>query len=45
MADRLAMGEFEKFEARRLAHEAETEGADFEETLKKLPAAKPGDKK
>lgn len=40
VADRLALGEFEKFEARRLVHEAATEDAALEEALRKLPVTK-----
>lgn len=45
VADRLAIEEYEKFHARRLALEAETENRALEEAVKKLSAKKPKDKK
>jgi hypothetical protein len=44
VADRLALGEFEMFEVRLLAHEAATEDAALEEALKKLPVTKRQDR-
>jgi hypothetical protein len=40
VADRLALGEFEKFETRRLTHEAAADNAALEEAVKKLPMTK-----
>jgi hypothetical protein len=47
VADRLALEEYEKFHARRLVAESETDERDFEEAVKKLkplPPGKPGKK-
>jgi hypothetical protein len=41
VADRLALDEYEKFQTRRLAGEAEADIKAFDEAIKKLPAKKP----
>jgi hypothetical protein len=41
VADRLALDEYEKFQTRRLALEAEADIQAFDEAVKKLPAKKP----
>ena len=40
VADKLAEGEYDKFQARRLAYEAKTDTKAFDEAVKKLPAKK-----
>jgi hypothetical protein len=44
VADRLALDEYEKFHARRLAAESEADERAFEETVKKLKPLPPGKK-
>ena len=44
VADRLALDEYEKFHARRLAAESEADERAFEETVKKLKPLPPGQK-
>jgi len=41
VADRLALGEYEKFHARRFSGEAAADINAFDDALKKLPAKKP----
>ncbi len=45
VADRLALEEYGKFHARRLAHETASENQALEDAVKQLPPAKPKDKK
>lgn len=45
VADKLAEGEYDKFQTRRLVAEAETDAKTFDDAVKKLPVKKPRRKK